>query len=87
MEAQLRLWTDDVDFVVAETPDEARRIVIERIGYGEDDVPPVLEWREVPPSDQFTIWEDHPGSGKRETRPVGEWIAAHGRGLLASTEA
>lgn len=83
---ELHVFTNDYEWVVAESGEDARRIVAEM---GGDD--PEVEWTQEPDGQGMTIWLD------AETGEVGSdgilvsgdmatWAEAFGRGYLCSTE-
>lgn len=82
---------DVVDWVIAETSDEATKILLET--YGQDSDEPVDKegyWAEVDPQSELSIndengpWQD--GSYPLRTQTVAQWIEERGKGFLCSTE-
>lgn len=80
---ELRMWTDGVDFVIAESAEEAIKIVCEHHGAtAEDFAEPFVERK---PDEPFTIFGDG-ADGEDVTKPTAEWVREHGRGFFASAE-
>jgi hypothetical protein len=81
--ADLKLWTNDVDIVVAETATEAREILIEHLGLDEDDEDEnsFHEWEGA------TIrWHDECGYGDGVEMSPQEMITKLGKGYTGSSE-
>jgi hypothetical protein len=86
----LKIWTNDVDYVIAESADEAVEIASDLTGapigdYADD------EWTAWPDDKPFTFrydeGDEYPGSPeRRETRTGAEWVALRGRGYFACSE-
>lgn len=83
-QGRLRLWTNDSDFVIAESQRAAHALMKEsEFGHDYDGKPE--DWR-VYNSPTFTYWEDdHPGDNDT-TKPVKQWIQERGRGYFATCE-
>ena len=81
----LHMWTNDVDFVIAETPEEAHRICVDQYG-GDDNDQTVDDWEKMEPSKMWTLWIDGHPHGETIKCPVSEHIARNGKGYLGSTE-
>ncbi len=84
--SDLKLWTDDNDFIIAESPEEAARINCEVIGYESFEVyldeHPLDEWAEYPVDKTFRLTHEDP-DGVEEALPA-HFIAKYGKGHLAS---
>jgi hypothetical protein len=82
----LRVFTNDVDTVVARDLHDAQRVVeayygatFEQEGWSLD------EWGEVPGDKPITIRNDR-GWDDKATKTASEWSISNGRGFLCSTE-
>jgi hypothetical protein len=84
----LRVWTNDVDTVVARDLADVQVVVeaqygstFEQEGWSLDD------WAQVPDDESITVRNVHDrGWDDTETHTAREWAARNGRGLLCSTE-
>lgn len=86
----LKIWTNDTEYVIAESADEAIQIASDLTGvpigdYAED------VWYARPDDKPFTFVyeEDYEYRGspeRRETHTSAEWVALHGRGYFACSE-
>ena len=80
---------DVIDWIIAETPEEATKIFAKI--YGEEFMDDLKEngdeicWGEEGPSIELTINDENWPEGSRK-KTVAEWIKECGRGLLCSTE-
>ena len=78
----LRVYTNNVDHVIASSPEDAIAVWQEYTGYSwppDDYEKFALEWTEVPSWSSITVQ-----SGRSQT--AGAWINERGRGWLTSTE-
>lgn len=85
----LQLWTNDYDTFVAESAEEAVKLMCEMVGEpiesytGEGE----FELHEKQDNDELTIViENEEGVEGPVTKTVREWIDQNGKGLLCSTE-
>lgn len=77
----LRVYRNDiVEWVVAESPEEATRIMVDENHAHYDDPP---EWIACDSHDEWTLQE---GPDAPKTRTFGGWIETNGRGFLGTTE-
>lgn len=86
----LKIWTNDTEYVIAESADEAIAITCElteipAADYADD------EWYAWPDDKPFTFRyeedQEYRGSPKRcETHTGAEWVALRGRGYFACSE-
>jgi hypothetical protein len=74
------MWSNDIDFVIAESADEAKRIVTEHYGCDQDDVGDFETQNE---EKEFTLRLD---DGEKVTKRISEWIAEFGKSYFACTE-
>ena len=77
----LKMWTNDCDYVIATTVEEAKQICIDTCGYGRDEVDE-WDWEEVPRDQDFTF--DDGDQHIKET--IGHFILEYGRGYFACSE-
>lgn len=78
----LKVWANDVvDWVIAESPEDADSVCLEHIGYPPDDP---YEWTELSMDSVITLHMDD-GRGTVE-KTCADWIAEQGRCFLGSTE-
>ena len=79
--SELRVFRNDtVDWVIAESPDEASKIADAYWGFAPDDP---HDWIECDPDEE---WEMVEGPRAPMRRTFREWIASEGRGFLGTTE-
>lgn len=78
----LKVYENDVtEWVIAESPEDATRIIEEQMGFAHDDPP---EWAEC---DLDRVWTLEEGpTGVPISKTFREWIASEGRGFLGTTE-
>lgn len=89
---ELKMWCDDVDYVIATTPRQATKLWEGTIGearsdhnFTDDD------WEEVPADMSLTVTCGLVLSGRefaeqKVTKTAAEWCAAFGAGFLCSLE-
>lgn len=84
----MRVFTNDVDTVVAEDLADVQRLIEAQYGATfEQEGWTIDEWEEVPGDKPITIRNVHDlGWDDFETRTAAEWAALEGRCLLCSTE-
>lgn len=79
----LKVYRNDVtEWVVAESPEDAEKVVAETGAPPPDDP---NEWIECSPDKEWTC-HDFDGKGNTKTMTFREWIAHTGRGYLGTTE-
>ena len=78
----LKMWKGAVDFVIAETAEEAQQIAMAQHDCTAEEVG---EFTARNDADLFVLFEGDP-SGDDVTKPTGEWVREHGRGYFACTE-
>lgn len=82
--AELFLWTNGSDFVIAESARAAHGLM-RKSEFGHDYDGNAGDWK-VYDRPTFTYWkDDHPGDDDT-TKPVEQWIAERGRGYFATCE-
>jgi hypothetical protein len=81
--AELHVWHNDCDWVIATDAEDARKVCAESCGMLLTDVDPD-EWEQWPNDRTLTIVEEDPT--RKTVKTCGGWIAEHGRGFLCSTE-
>lgn len=84
--ALLRIWTDDSDYYIAESPEHAHRL--QAATCGEECATPVDAWEEylgLTTNGCLTIREVGP-NGDDQTKPIATWIAERGVGFLCAVE-
>ena len=82
----LNMYTNDVDWVIANSPEDAKKVCAEHIGCSVDDLSDDDEWDELPADGSLKVTDaDEPGSPS-ETLKNSEWIQRMGRSFVASTE-
>lgn len=89
----LKMFTNGVDYIIAESVDDARAILCEEC-YDEkyeemsklhkEDVD-AFGWKEKNEDDVFTLYEEDPINGGI-TKTIQEWREKEGRGFFASSE-
>lgn len=84
--AELQLWTNDYDTVVAESAKEAAELMLRQCGADQEDIDTYcweeFELHEKQGDAELTIViDDEPVK-----KTVRDWIAENGKGLLCSTE-
>ena len=92
----LRMFTNDTDTVIAKDVDDAWVVWSEHTGEDREDYddPYGWSWKEMPGTEELSIWCDSAGDPDTPesdgvelmAKTVAEWIAAQGRGFLCSTE-
>jgi len=82
--ANLQMWHNGYDFVICETAEEARALVMETTGCDADGADGD-GWEAWAPDRDFSLVEAD-GNLPTGKRPVREWIEMAGRGYFASTE-
>ena len=89
--AELHLYDNDCDWVIAESPEHATQLYAEFCGPGS----PTLDehaWDEAPPDKVFEVWLDdsgrptEKGSGTLTPHAAEEWCRLLGAGYVGSTE-
>ncbi len=80
--AELQMWTADgcEEFIIAETAEEARGVVVAMCGDYEE-LDPLSKWYAMPLDKEFTYDDD----GKIIRKTIREFIATSPRGYFAST--
>lgn len=82
----LQMWTNDVDYVIAETEDEAKEIMKTKIyptdPYMHEEIDE-CDWGCLDSEDDFIFRED---DGTDTTKTVAEFIRINGRGYFACSE-
>lgn len=79
--SDLHVFENDViDWIVAESADEARQIAFEHSGKSDEYAD--LEYTQCPDDQPLTINED----GNETTKTCAEWCTINGKGFLCSTE-
>jgi hypothetical protein len=79
-ETSLKVWTNDCDYVIAESSAAAS-------GYVDGYIPdPDEAWTACDDSKPFTYYPDGDRSGESITKTFGEWAAERGPGYLACSE-
>ncbi len=73
----LHVYTDDEEFVIAESPEDADAVVRDLKYDG-----PAMEWQQMPDDRPFTADLDN-GEGPVK-RTCAEWCAARGRGYFCA---
>ena len=97
---KLAIYTNEYDFVIARSQEDAVKICMETMGYGEDDLE-ALEWVVMHPAKHFKYWEEiwhvivetkfpfsstyTRGSITRD-RPSQWFVDVYGEGYFACTE-
>ena len=78
----------DVDYIVAESPEEAQKILESHTGFPVDiDEEAFLTMEEVNPENTFNFSKDpYDPAEPFITKTVAEWIEWNGKGYFASTE-
>ncbi|WP_437310078.1 hypothetical protein [Sorangium sp. So ce388] len=80
-----KVWTNDCDYVVAESAEEAKRLA--RAFYGGNDDPSDASAFEPCRDDRpFTFHEDGSRASQGVTKTFGEWAAERGRGYFCTSE-
>jgi len=94
---KLAMYTNDYDFVVARSQEDAIRICMETMGYGPEDLEG-LEWVMVHPARHFKYWETVVYVIDRDDfcmvvryeitrdRPTQWYVDVYGEGYFACTE-
>lgn len=84
----LHAYKGEVDWVVAESPEEAAILAQELYGPSSDpeghDTPG--HWTQVADDKPLAILDTEDPKGPKTTKTCAEWIASNGRGLLCTTE-
>lgn len=81
---QLRVYRNDViEWVIAESPEEAAELAKEYAGEPDPDWE-TGPWRALPDDDTLAIEDED--LALVVTKTCAEWVASNGRGFLASTE-
>ena len=78
------LYTNDFDYVIAGSVEEANRFACNFHGYLEDD--DEVEWYQVSDDFRFTLHEEIEGGIIPRTQTAKEWVSEKGRGFLACSE-
>jgi len=78
----LEMWTNDFDYIIAHSKEEAIELAKKIVGYGDDDLAE-CEWLAMDPDKDF--YYEH-ADGSRETRTVAEWIEWSGKGYFACSD-
>lgn len=82
MSEHLRVWTNDCDYVVAESADAAAAVLHE-----ETLTPPdMTSFYACGDSRLFTFYEDGTRASEGVTKTFGEWAAERGRGYFCTAE-
>jgi len=84
----LRMYADDTDKVIAESPEDAMVLweATYGVGYTRDTGRGHEAWAPVPVAKQVTLHFPDDEGGGSETRPASEWVAKEGRCWFSSTE-
>lgn len=77
----LELWTNDMDFVIAYSEQDAKEICHRELDYAWDDMDD-WDWHTMDEMANFTYHEN----GASTTHPVGYYIAAFGHGYFCCSE-
>jgi hypothetical protein len=77
--SKLKMWTNDTDYVIAESAEEAREIIRSIYGGLDDDEIGELG---ILADDAFDFQHDN---GEIETKTVAEWIAQYGRARASNS--
>ncbi len=78
--ADLKMWTDGEDYIIAESLDEVKKILLEH-GH-DDDLDEYIEGFETMNTELKFTYNDEEAGGI--TKTVGEWIKERGKGFFAS---
>lgn len=79
--SDLRVYFNDVEWVVAASPEDAERALEEHYGPMYDPSTP-SEWEECKPDTEFTFH----GGDDDVVKTFAQWAKDNGRGFLATTE-
>jgi hypothetical protein len=74
------MWSNEFDFVIAESAGEARQIVMDH--YGQDEYEG-MEFEQMNEELEFTLRLD---DDQKEKKQVKDWIAEFGKSYFACTE-
>lgn len=78
----LHLFHNDGDFVIAESPDEARKLAAEMYGVPVDEV---SSFDLYPDGDLFHFYKDTALSDS-VCKTAADWVKEHGKGYFATSE-
>lgn len=82
MNNELKIWTNDSDFVIAESAEDAAAVL-----YEETLTPPEkTSFHACDNSRSFTFYEDGTRAREGVTKTFGEWAAERGRGYFCTSE-
>ena len=77
---ELCMWSNDIDYVIAESADEANQIVTDHYGCGQEELG-VFEAEDG--EKEFTLrLEDE----TKITKQIADWVKERGKGYFACTE-
>lgn len=82
--AELRMYTDDTDTVVAASQADACAMWESHVGMPYEHGPEV--WRELPMDKVLTVHHPDDEPPHTDTKTVAEWIGSAGRSYFGSTE-
>jgi hypothetical protein len=82
--AELKLWHNGFDWVIAETPEQAARLATDHTGEKDAILQEAIDLYEEWPKPTLRMSEDDGATFEEKT--VAEWIALKGPGFLCSTE-
>lgn len=77
---ELHMWTNEFDFVIAETADEARQIAVSNMGF---DAEETGDFAKMSSDRDFTFVT---GDGEKIKKKISEWINQQGKGYFANSE-
>lgn len=82
----LHMWTNDHEWVIAESEDDAWAVWEAHIGEKRADYQASMEWHKCDPTKPFTFVDVDEDPPVKTTKTRAEWIAEHGRGYFASED-
>lgn len=77
---ELHMWTNEFDFVIAETAEEARQIAVSHMGCDEEEAG---DFETMNSDGDFTFVTEDAG---KLTQKISEWISQVGKGYFANSE-
>ena len=78
----LQMWTNDIDYIITRSEEEAEEIAMKTMGYGKDDLEEVT-WYKMSLDSMFT-YRTEDGDDVKKT--VKEFIKEYGEGYFACSE-
>lgn len=93
IDKELHIFTNGIDFVIANGIEEAREIVLPMYGYNQpyekldwmaQEEVDVDGWEQFPDENNFTLCSDD--GVTQETKTASEWVKINGKGYFASSE-